>query len=66
MFSYGAAASTIMSETGDMVGEVVSTTLTVLVAVDVLLSGSVAVYVIIYTPTALVLTLPEVETVIEP
>ena len=47
-------------------GAVVSTTLTVLVAVAVLLSRSVAVYVIVYVPTAVVSTLPDTMTGVFP
>ena len=47
-------------------GCVVSTTLTVLVAVAVFPSLSVAVYVIAYEPTAFVLTLPEEVTGVDP
>ena len=47
-------------------GAVVSTTLTVLVAVAELLSLSVAVYVIVYVPTVLVSTVPEEVTGVEP
>ena len=47
-------------------GAVVSTTLTVLVAVDVLPEGSVPVYVIVYVPTTSVFTVPEEETATAP
>ena len=47
-------------------GAVVSTTLTVLVAVAVFPSKSVAIYVIVYIPTELMFTVPEVETGVDP
>ena len=48
------------------VGAVVSTTFTVLVAVDVFPEGSVATYVRTYSPTASSFTVPLVVTVIDP
>ena len=50
MFSYGTAASTIISETGDMVGEVVSTTLTSCMAIVEFPLLSIAVHMIIAVP----------------
>ena len=47
-------------------GEVVSTTFTVLVAVAVLPSRSVAEYVMVYVPTVLVSTVPEDDTGVSP
>ena len=47
-------------------GAVVSTTLTVLVAVAVFPSRSVAVYVTVYEPTAVVSTFPEAITFVDP
>ena len=47
-------------------GAVVSTTLTVLVAVPELLEASVEVYVNVYEPTVSVSTVPDVETVTDP
>ena len=50
MFSYGTAASTIISETDDMVGGVVSTTLTSCVAIVEFPLLSIAVHMIIAVP----------------
>ena len=50
IFSYGTIASTIISETGDMVGDVVSTTLTSCVAIVEFPLLSIAVHMIIAVP----------------
>ena len=50
IFSYGTTASTIISETGDMVGDVVSTTLTSCVAIVEFPLLSIAVHMIIAVP----------------
>ena len=47
-------------------GAVVSTTLTVLVAVEVFPAVSVAEYVIVYVPTVFVSTVPDTDTVSPP
>ena len=61
---YEAPNSTVagLSPVTDMTGAVVSTTFTVLVVVPIFPQSSIAVYVSVYVPTALVLTDPLTET----
>ena len=66
--SYVPPSSTVagLSPVTVTTGDVVSTTLTVLVAVAELLSKSVAIYVIVYEPTVPVSTTPDVDTLVLP